>query len=611
MYGKGATGLLPMLVGALLMVSSVASAQAQQGEGTANSVLDTIPEEARAVFNRYVQKTDTATIAYINKHRRDKFIKRISFHTNMVDWATLVPNVGIEVDLKGTPRNNYSIALFGKFNGKSKHGKLVYNVNAVRVEGRKYWRTGKYGKKKDYYDSFEKLCTDTASIYFNADTLAGYSYYVDTLGRVAKAMGVQMTSIRATPDMTQEQVDSLDFAEDSLGMRKSRFRNWFYNTYNKVRRNVTSGRTLENPRNWRAYYIGLWVGFDNWSISLTGNGKQGKGVGAGAVLGYTLPLFPQKFPREGSLDLDFGMAVGWKAVNYVGYTYEPQTQHYVYNPEKSSMGWKIVPYPIIQDIHVSLVWRFRGIKSKVDRSLIDDYEQKWVAKYNQRRNDAENKQFNIKTQRDQILEKIQARTHVIADSTQLWDAFHRRRLEAARRLNPDTTFIGGKDQEAYLRIFHNLKTQAEQEKYIKTKKEEDERIARERAKQAERDSIQQVKQDRQAERDSIAQDKRARQALADSLKEARRDSIRMAKESKEMSDTIDAPNTDTPEVAPKEADETSPTETHKESDAEDGMSPESEGEDSDSPETEEESNESPAGLCALWAKKRLHGGLMC
>ena len=292
------SGVLSMLVIAFLSVCSAAFAQLPGGNQTRNSLLDTIPEDAKAVFYKYVQQKDAATVAFVNRHRRDNMLKRFSIHTNVVDWATLVPNIGIEFDMRGTPRNNYSVSLFGKFNGNSRHGSFVYNVNAVRVEGRKYWRTGKYGKQRAYHEDFEKLYTSANTIYYNADSLAGYSYYVDTLGRAAKAMGVSMESIRATSDMTQEQKDALDFADDSLGIKRHRFRGWYYNTYNKVRRNVTSGRTLENPRNWRAYYFGVWVGMDNWSISLTGKGKQGNGIAAGIVGGYTLTLLPQKFPRE-------------------------------------------------------------------------------------------------------------------------------------------------------------------------------------------------------------------------------------------------------------------------------------------------------------------------
>lgn len=472
--------LLLLTLFAFFLFGSTVRVCAQSAEGTETkpSPLDTIPEEARAVFERYVQKKDTVQVAFMQKYKRDKFIKRISFHTNAVDWVTLVPNIGIEVDLKQSPRTNYSIALFGKFNGNSTHEKFVYNVNAIRVEGRKYWRTGKYGSGDKYHDNMVKLVTDTTSVYYNADRYAGVRYYNDGIGEEAKALGITNKdvgySIRANSEWTSEQKDSLDFAEDSLGTKNSRFRAWFYNTYHKVRRNYISGRTLDNPRNWRAYYLGLWAGVDNWSLSLTGKGKQGNGMGLGVVAGYTLPLLPQKYPHEGSLDLDLGLAVGWKAVKYDAYRYEEHTQHYVHDAVASQSSWKIVPYPIIQDIHVSLVWRFRGIKHKVDRSLIDDYA-KQVDEYVGRETKAGTKSTNIKTQRNRILEEINRRSNFKSDSTSFWDIFHKRRLEAAVRIKPDTVFTG-KDHQEYLRLIKGISID-KQEKYLKEQKKLQEKAA--------------------------------------------------------------------------------------------------------------------------------------
>jgi hypothetical protein len=449
---------------------SVVSAQTENTSSANKSILDTIPEDAKALFNSYVKKPDAKADSVIRKYTKDKFIKRISIHTNAVDWAMLLPNLGLELDLKDTPRNNYSLALFGKFNGRSMHGKFIFNVNAVRIEGRKYWRTGKYGKAKEYYDSFERLYTNPKDVRYNADSLAGTSYYVDSLrariieyGITTDEYGNRFQSLRDTTGMTQGEIDSLDFADDSLGIKKSKFIKWYYNTYHKVRRNVISGRTLDNPRNWRAYYIGVWAGVDNWSISFTGKGNQGNGLGAGLVAGYTLPLYSQKYPREGSLDLDFGLAAGWKAVKYDAYTYEEATQHYVYDPARSQKSWKIVPYPIIQDIHVSLVWRFRGIKHKVDRSLIDDYK-KQVSRFNERINARDSKHRKIADRRAEIIKAITHRTHIMADSAEVWGGFHRRRLEAAMKIKPDTMFVD-RDQELYLFLFKGI-SKENQEKYI-------------------------------------------------------------------------------------------------------------------------------------------------
>lgn len=505
--GRHVSFLLLLL--AILVFGNAGNACAQtveDGKAVA-SPLDTIPEDARAVFESHVAKEDTVKQRMLRQYRKDKLIKRFSIHTNVVDWATLVPNIGLEFDIKPSVRNNYSVSIFGKFNGASSHGKLVYNVNGIRVEGRKYWRTGKYGKDDKYYKDFENLCSDTASAYFNVDTMAAYRYYADELGHKAKDLGIDLRSLRETSEMTQAEKDSLDFAEDSLMLDNSKFRLWFYNTYNKVRRNYLSGRTLDNPRNWRAYYFGVWAGIDSWSISLTGKGTQGNGMGIGISGGYSIPLFPQKYPHEGSLDLDLGLTVGLRAVKYDAFTYDQTTQHYLLDPDRSSPSWKIVPYPVIHEIRVGLVWRFRGIKRKVDRSLIDDYE-KSVNAYNSEKTAAATKHTNILNRRDELEAHIAMRESLQRDSSSFWDDINRRRLEFAMKMNPDTVF-SGQDQQDYLRLIKGIKPE-NQRKYLlqeEAKKEKEKQIAERKAAKAE-------------------------EAMIDSLQQFRRDSIRAEKAKK-------------------------------------------------------------------------------
>ncbi len=439
-------------------------AQNEQLLSSTRGMLDTIPVEARNVFYKYAHLQDTARLQTIKKYSQDSFYKRFSFHTNIVDWVTLLPNLGIEYDLKSSPRNNYSLSVFGKYNGNSKNGKFVYNVKSLRLEFRKYWRTGKYGSLNRHYDDFEKIHTDMSSIYYNADSLAAYSYYVDSLGSKAKALGIDLESIRASSDMTPEQLDSLDFAEDSLGIKTHRFRNWFYNKYHQFRRNVTSGRTLENPRNWRAYYLGLWSAVDDWDISLTGKGKAGYGFGLGVVAGYTLPLLPQKYPKEGSLDLDLGLAVGWKAVKYDAYVYDGISHNYINDISNSQDSWKIVPYPVIQDVHVSLVWRFRGIKNKVHKSLIDDYLNQVLA-YQRNMNEHMKKYNDVVHRREELDMLIKNRIIEQADSTRFWNEIHKRRILNAMKIKPDTVF-GEQDMKLYYNLVKGIK-EKELEKLLK------------------------------------------------------------------------------------------------------------------------------------------------
>lgn len=566
-----------MMAGFGMLYAQTEGVAGETTEDSAVSPLDTIPEDARALFNRFVQQPDTATAQTLAKYRSDRFHKRLSFHTNIVDWATLVPNIGIEFDLSGNTRTQYSISLHGKYNGGSSAGRTVYNVNALRLEGRKYWRTGKYGKAKEYYKDFVALCTDTASPYFNADTLAQSYIYVDDIGFRARSLGVRMESMRVTDDMTQAERDSLDFTEDSLAIKQRRFRRWVYNTYHKFRRNVTSGRTLSNPRNWRAYYFGVWAGMDNWSISLSGKGKQGQGIGLGILGGYTLPLFPQKYPREGSLDLDLGLAIGWKAVKYDAYNFEEVTRHQVYNPAASQKSFKVIPYPVIQDLHVSLVWRFRGIKNKADLSLVDDFD-KYLSEYNDRKNKAETHSTNISSRRKLIEEMIANRTLVMADSSSFWDGFNRRRLEVAMRLNPDTVF-SGTDLQDYLRIIKGIPVK-DQEKYLhnqeieKTKAtEEAERLQRKKERELQ-DSLM------DAQKDSL---KNVRKVADKKEKESARNKKKKEKEQ----DSVEQP--DGGDVPAAEA-----IEDNKEKEQEDTESPK-ESESKDEPEENPDTQEQPEG----------------
>lgn len=558
----------------LLLLTGIATpGYAQSQLPQSPSPLDTIPQDAITLFRRYSAKPDLATARILEQSHKDKFIKRISLHTNLIDWATLVPNIGIEFDLSQTPRTQYSIMLKGKANWHALSGKMIYNVAGFTLEGRKYWRTGKYGKTKDYHDEFVRIVTNSKNAaYYNADTLAGIKYYNDGLARRAKQEGVHMSSIRETPDMSQAQRDSLDFADDSLGTKQSKFRRWLYNNYHKIRRNITSGRTLDNPRNWRAYYLGVWAGFDNYSVALNGRGKQGIGFGAGILGGYTIPLFPQKYPREGSLDLDLGVAIGIMAVRYCDYTYDSYSKHYVHTPHPnftSCSGFKIAPYPVLHDVHVSLVWRWRGIKHKVDRSLIDDFA-KVVTQYNQRANDANNYQEKVKRQREELQQLLKDKTRENKETGDFWDAFHRRRLEAARRLNPDTVFTG-EDQKLYLRLFQGI-SEADQAKYL-------EEQAKQKLKDDKEQAAAQAKAQKEAEKKEKAE-KTEKPEKPD--KKEKKDKPTKSKKVKQDKKTNNSDTPETPEKAEKAENPETPENPEKTENPETPETPEN-------PETPEKS----------------------
>lgn len=432
--GYGVSRILMLLY--MVVVSIAAKAQSD------SVALQRLTPEAEAYYKSLIPEKDTVNDDAIKKARADKFYKRLSIHTNLVDWATLVPNIGLEIDLKGTSRSNWTIGLYGKYNGRSKHTGFMYNVQSIRVEGRKYWRTGKQGKVL-YHGEYEPLYVNKRDEKFNGDSLRGR----------------------------------------------------FYNFYHKVRRNIISGRTIENARDWRAYYVGAYAGVDRWSISFGKNGKQGKGVYAGVVFGWTMPLLPQRFPKEGSLDLDLNLHLGVKAVSYSAFQYEDDTQHYVHDAASSVPGWKIVPYPVVQEINVGLVWRFRGIKNKVDRSLIDDYKNVIDAFGNRRtaKEDSLSAKINrikVKQEQDSIRGKI------FEDSTSYANYFHERRLRNALLLNPDTVFTG-EDYTLKLKLIDGVDTSEKNLKLLNKQKKAAEAAAK---KQADKEAAERRKQQKKEEK---------------------------------------------------------------------------------------------------------------
>ena len=254
------------------------------------------------------------------KHDTVPFLKRWSIMTNAVDWVVATPNLGVEFDLAGNEKTRFSILMNGKYNWNTHHSiqpRIVYNVAAGSVEARKYWRTG---------------------------------------GSIRGAMERYTKDTRATPI--------------SLPL-------W---GFRRFRRNVLSGRTFMNPRVWRAYYVGVYAGYEKYTISLGRKGKQGDSYNFGFTGGWSVPLYPFKDGR--SVDLDLGLAVGAKMTAYYKFGYDEEYGCYTY---QGSKGRHIVPFPVVQDIHLSFVFRFRSIGKKVQGGA-ERYDE-WDTRQKEKRNE--------------------------------------------------------------------------------------------------------------------------------------------------------------------------------------------------------------------------------
>lgn len=126
---------------------------------------------------------------------------------------------------------------------------------------------------------------------------------------------------------------------------------------NLVRRIRTQSTLKNKPRTYRSYYLGAYGEYDNYTI-LMGNGIQGKGVGVGVSAGFTQQLYQMK---HGSIELEVGGRVGFRYTRYDKFSYEEESVCYAYEGTERK---HFVPYPIIQDIHVSLIYRLASSKKK-------------------------------------------------------------------------------------------------------------------------------------------------------------------------------------------------------------------------------------------------------
>lgn len=69
--------------------------------------------------------------------------ERLTFRTNMVDWTLLVPNIGVEYDIRKENWNRWTVGLNLRGNWQTHHTfkpGIVYNIRGVRAEFRNYWR---------------------------------------------------------------------------------------------------------------------------------------------------------------------------------------------------------------------------------------------------------------------------------------------------------------------------------------------------------------------------------------------------------------------------------------------------------------------------------------
>ena len=120
-------------------------------------------------------------------------------------------------------------------------------------------------------------------------------------------------------------------------------------TYEKI----LSGRRRRPKHPRTTWYRGGYLAYDDYSFLFGKEGVQGTAYTLGFQYGVIRPLYI--FPSGKSVDLDFGFSAGFCLTQYEKYGYDSQTATYPRTEEKT--GLKIVPFPVLTEARVGLVYR--------------------------------------------------------------------------------------------------------------------------------------------------------------------------------------------------------------------------------------------------------------
>lgn len=131
----------------------------------------------------------------------------------------------------------------------------------------------------------------------------------------------------------------------------------FFNRMLKSRRLLTA---KNNPRLHRAYYMAPYVSYDKYRIKPGSTGYDGTMLSAGVSFGYTAPLYI--YNSGAAIDFEIGASVGAAKVSYDKFEYDSDERTYV---AKSGGKDAFLPYPILSDLRLSLVYRFKPIREQI------------------------------------------------------------------------------------------------------------------------------------------------------------------------------------------------------------------------------------------------------
>ena len=287
--------------------------------------------------------------------------KRFAIKTNAFDWLAVVPNIGVEYQITDDPYKYMTVGLSAKCNWNSYHGtstmaryqpSFVYDILDIRPEFRYYYRA--IPKPKSRIDAAHEARQKAKD---NLTSLRKKMQEVTDPGRL---------------NMYKEWVAN---AERELALRDSilkasrrPFGEWLKDDILTFER--------EEPRMWRAHYIGAYASYANYAFKFGAKGIRARNTfGFGATAGYVLPLYEY---AKGVIDIDLGFSVGIQMAKHEVFTHNMDGNYYTKLQEGQNwygMGGsssKLLPYPVVSELRVAFVWRKQSIKfeAKMDEATI-------------------------------------------------------------------------------------------------------------------------------------------------------------------------------------------------------------------------------------------------
>ena len=140
---------------------------------------------------------------------------------------------------------------------------------------------------------------------------------------------------------------------------------------------------------WRTYYVGPYISYEKYSIKLFQSGYAGNMMSGGVAAGFNIPLYQCR--NAGAIDLDFGLSIGAALVDYETWKEQPSGEYAIASTEK-----RFLPYPVLNNIRVAFVYRFKSIRNKYKEF---DHEK---IKHKQTQRMLQQRAYEDKRQRDSL-----------------------------------------------------------------------------------------------------------------------------------------------------------------------------------------------------------------